>query len=181
MKSKINVILILFLLTNLTFGQKETWKLNPKKSFISYDANHLLHAWTGINNKIKGIAKIEVQDNEIKEIAILTLVKDFDSNNTGRDSHALEVLKSLSFPEVRFYADSIEVDQDSIKIRGLFNFHGINKTKSITAFLKDKNNKKILTGKFNLVPTDFDIELPSFMMVKIENLLIFNFNLEFEK
>ena len=30
-------------------------------------------------------------------------------------------------------------------------------------------------------PTDFDIELPSFMMVKIENLLIFNFNLEFEK
>ena len=71
MKSKINVILILFLLTNLTFGQKETWKLNQEKSFISYDANHLLHAWTGINNKIKGIAKIEVQDNKIKEIAIL--------------------------------------------------------------------------------------------------------------
>jgi hypothetical protein len=37
----------------------------------------------------------------------------------------------------------------------------------------------ILSGTFDVKPTDFDIELPSFMMVKMEDLLQFKFDLEF--
>ena len=181
MKSKIKFSLALLFLVNLCLGQNQTWKLNTEESYISYDANHVLHAWTGTNTSIKGVAKLDTQNNEIKEIAIITLVQDFDSNNTGRDAHALEVLESLSFPEVRFYADSIKVVGDSINIKGLFNFHGVNQTKSINAYLENKKNSKILVGGFNLLPSDFQIQLPSFMMVKMEDLLTFNFKLEFLK
>ena len=156
-------------MVNLCIAQKETWTLNPENSFISYDAKHILHSWKGMNTNVKGIAKVEA--NKINQIAILTLVKDFDSNNSGRDAHALEVLESLSYPEVRFYSDSITVAQDSIKITGLFNFHGVNQSRSIAALIENEKNKKIIRGSFKLTPSDFDIKLPSLMMVKIENLL----------
>ena len=166
-------------MVNLCIAQKETWTLDPENSFISYDAKHILHSWKGMNTNVKGIAKVEA--NKINQIAILTLVKDFDSNNSGRDAHALEVLQSLSYPEVRFYSDSITVAQDSIKITGLFNFHGVNQSRSIAALIENEKNKKIIRGSFKLTPSYFDIKLPSLMMVKMENLLLFNFKLEFIK
>lgn len=179
MTSKKHLSLFFLLMVNLCIAQKETWTLNPENSFISYDAKHILHSWKGMNTNVKGIAKVEA--NKINQIAILTLVKDFDSNNSGRDAHALEVLESLSYPEVRFYSDSITVAQDSIKITGLFNFHGVNQSRSIAALIENEKNKKIIRGSFKLTPSDFDIKLPSLMMVKIENLLLFDFKLEFIK
>ena len=179
MISKKHLSLFFLLMVNLCIAQKETWTLDPENSFISYDAKHILHSWKGMNTNVKGIAKVEA--NKINQIAILTLVKDFDSNNSGRDAHALEVLQSLSYPEVRFYSDSITVAQDSIKITGLFNFHGVNQSRSIAALIENEKNKKIIRGSFKLTPSDFDIKLPSLMMVKMENLLLFNFKLEFIK
>lgn len=179
MTSKKHLSLFFLLMVNLCIAQKETWTLNPENSFISYDAKHILHSWKGMNTNVKGVAKVEA--NKINQIAILTLVKDFDSNNSGRDAHALEVLESLSYPEVRFYSDSITVAQDSIKITGLFNFHGVNQSRSIAALIENEKNKKIIRGSFKLTPSDFDIKLPSLMMVKMENLLLFDFKLEFIK
>lgn len=179
MTSKKHLSLFFLLMVNLCIAQKETWTLNPENSFISYDAKHILHSWKGMNTNVKGVAKVEA--NKINQIAILTLVKDFDSNNSGRDAHALEVLESLSYPEVRFYSDSITVAQDSIKITGLFNFHGVNQSRSIAALIENEKNKKIIRGSFKLTPSDFDIKLPSLMMVKIENLLLFDFKLVFIK
>ena len=179
MISKKHLSLFFLLMVNLCIAQKETWTLDPENSFISYDAKHILHSWKGMNTNVKGVAKVEA--NKINQIAILTLVKDFDSNNSGRDAHALEVLESLSYPEVRFYSDSITVAQDSIKITGLFNFHGVNQSRSIAALIENEKNKKIIRGSFKLTPSDFDIKLPSLMMVKMENLLLFNFKLEFIK
>ena len=179
MISKKHLSLFFLLMVNLCIAQKETWTLNPENSFISYDAKHILHSWKGMNTNVKGVAKVEA--NKINQIAILTLVKDFDSNNSGRDAHALEVLESLSYPEVRFYSDSITVAQDSIKITGLFNFHGVNQSRSIAALIENEKNKKIIRGSFKLTPSDFDIKLPSLMMVKMEILLLFNFKLEFIK
>lgn len=179
MTSKKHLSLFFLLMVNLCIAQKETWTLDPENSFISYDAKHILHSWKGMNTNVKGVAKVEA--NKINQIAILTLVKDFDSNNSGRDAHALEVLESLSYPEVRFYSDSITVAQDSIKITGLFNFHGVNQSRSIAALIENEKNKKIIRGSFKLTPSDFDIKLPSLMMVKMENLLLFDFKLEFIK
>ena len=78
MKSKIKFSLALLFLVNLCLGQNQTWKLNTEESYISYDAKHVLHAWTGTNTSIKGVAKLYTQNNEIKE------------NNQGRAYKRIE-------------------------------------------------------------------------------------------
>ena len=84
----------LIIFTNLVFAQSEKWKINSSQSFISYSGNHILHSWEGINNNIFGLFVVN-SENNISEIAILTKVEDFDSGNSNRDSHALEILESL--------------------------------------------------------------------------------------
>ena len=39
----------------------------------------------------------------------------------------------------------------------------------------------VLNGNFKIKPTDFEIDLPSFMMVKIDDVLNFEFELTFNK
>jgi len=162
-------------------AQNERWTLNTEKSVISYSANHLLHPWEGTNQNVKGILLIHPDEKEIKELAVLTLVRDFDSKNSGRDAHALEVLEALSFPEVRFYSNLTENKKDSILIHGKLDFHGVLKNHTIVAHQKKTPQGIVLKGSFKIKPTDFGIELPSFMMVKIDNLLSFKFELEFTK
>jgi len=162
-------------------AQEIKWKLNSNKSEISYSANHVLHPWKGTNKNVKGVLLLQEETNEIKELALLTLVRDFDSKNSGRDAHALEVLEALSFPEVRFYSNSLEVKQDSLLIHGQMDFHGIVKNHTVTAFKEEKNNQLVLRGNFNIQPTQYGIELPSFMMIKMDDLMVFNFELVFSK
>ena len=58
----------------------------------------------GVNDNVSGVI---IYDNEISKIAIAAKVVDFDSGNSGRDSHSLEVLEALKFPNIKFYSDDI--------------------------------------------------------------------------
>lgn len=178
---RLPVSLFFLLFIQISLAQNQKWKLNSSQSQISYEAIHLLHPWEGVNKHLKGVLLFDPAVDEIKEIAILTQVRDFDSKNSGRDAHALEVLEALSFPEVRFYANLIEYKKDSILIHGQFDFHGVTKNQTLIAKHKISLNKMNLSGTFTLKITDYGIKPPSFMMVKMEDLLNFKFNLTFEK
>lgn len=173
-------ISILFLICSAINAQEKQWILNSDKSQISYTAKHLLHAWEGVNKKPKAIAKINTLKNNLVEIAVLTYVRDFDSKNSGRDAHALEVLEALSYPEVRFYANQFEPIQDSLRLEGTLMFHGVSKPLSVNAHIVKGKSRWVLSGGFTIQPTDFEIELPSFMMVKMEDTLRFEYNLTFD-
>ncbi|MBT6160777.1 MAG: YceI family protein [Flavobacteriaceae bacterium] len=172
---------VLLLSFKTAMAQEQQLKLNTAESVISYKAKHILHAWEGINKQVKGILVKDEKSTDINKIAILVLVKDFDSNNSGRDAHALEVLEALSFPEVRFYSETIENEEKTIQLTGTFEFHGVKKEKKIPVAWTEKSDKLILKGNFELIPTDFGITLPSFMMVAMEDLLTFDFELTFNK
>ena len=170
---------LLLLCFHTSFAQNQKWSLNTDQSEISYNASHVLHPWEGINKQVKGVMLLDTEKNEIKELAVLTFIRDFDSKNSGRDAHALEVLEALSFPDVRFYSNLTENKNDSILIHGELDFHGVIKNYTFVAEQQNTSDTMILSGTFDVKPTDFDIELPSFMMVKMEDLLQFKFDLEF--
>jgi len=178
---KVRIISIFFFICSAVHAQQEQWILNTEKSQISYTAKHLLHAWEGVNRNFKAIAKSATGEDNLTEIAVLTYVRDFDSKNSGRDAHALEVLEALSYPEVRFYANQFEPIQDSLRIEGTLEFHGVSKPLSVNAFLEKGKRQWILSGGFTLQPTEFGIKLPSFMMVKMEDNLRFEYQLTFDK
>ena len=163
----------------LVHAQDQKWQLHTQTSKISYSANHILHPWKGINTNVKGVVVIAPETKDLKEMAVLARVQDFDSKNEGRDAHALEVLESLSFPEVRFYSNLIEQKKDSLFIHGQLDFHGVLKNTTIVGIKKTVEDQLVLSGNFEIKPTDFQIELPSFMMVKMDDLLKFEFELRF--
>ena len=170
---------IFFMGVLMLTAQEQKYQLNTEKSKITYSANHILHPWKGVNTKVKGVLVLNTNNQEIKEMAVLAFVQDFDSKNDGRDAHALEVLESLSYPEVRFYSDLIEQKKDSLFIHGQLDFHGVNKNITIVCANKFVENQFVLNGNFEIKPTDYKIQLPSFMMVKMDDFLKFEFELRF--
>ena len=152
---------------NFLYSQNTDWTIDGKNSSIKYEASHFLHDWSGINNNLKGT--IVSEDGEIQKIAVVGLVKDFDSGNTSRDANSHQILEILNYPQVKFFSDKIRVNGDRIKLNGFINFHGKTISKEINLIIKKGKRKIEITGDFNLVLTDFEIQLPSFMFKKIRN------------
>ena len=179
------LVLFIVLHYNLVLGQSnstdETWAINNNSSEILYLGKHFLHDWSGKNNNIKGLLLINQASNEINKIAVLLYVKDFDSGNSNRDSHSLEVLNALKFPEIRFYSENIISDNESITFKGNLEFHGKTISKDIIAVVNSKNNKIQLEGNFKISLNEFGIKAPSFMLSEMQDLIDLSFSLEFIK
>ena len=120
-------------------------------------------------------------ENNISEIAILTKVEDFDSGNSNRDSHALEILESLKYPQIRFYSNNIIVNNDEVEIFGKLTFFGKSVEKKINSQIILDENQIILSGKFDLILSDFQIKLPSFLGVKIDDIVKISFKIDVNK
>ena len=152
--------------------------INNEKSTISYNAKHVLHAWDGVNDNISGVI---IYDNVISKIAIAAKVVDFDSGNSGRDSHSLEVLEALKFPNIKFYSDDIETEGNAITFNGDIEFHGQKKPITVLGTVDDNENLINVTGKFQIIPSEFSIKLPSFMLIEMEDYLNISFDIQFDK
>lgn len=176
MKIKLALLALIFCL-KFNFAQEIQLKIETEVSSIKYKGDHLLHSWEGINNNVNGIAILNSKSNKIEKIAILIYVRDFDSGNSGRDAHSLEVLEALKYPEIRFYSESIKIVDDKINFKGTFNFHGIKIEKELVGNLNRKNDIWDISGNFKLVPSDFGVKLPSFLSVKMKNLLDIDYSI----
>ena len=168
---------ILLLVFNFSFSQS-TLMINNEKSTISYNAKHVLHAWDGVNDNISGVI---IYDNVISKIAIAAKVVDFDSGNSGRDSHSLEVLEALKFPNIKFYSDDISIQGNAITFNGDIEFHGQKKPITVLGTIDDNESLINVTGKFQIIPTEFSIKLPSFMLIEMEDYLNISFDIQFDK
>jgi polyisoprenoid-binding protein YceI len=178
---QLRISLFIFLTHLSLIGQEVRKDVNDQSSFIQYKGKHLLHDWDGINQKVKGIAVIDEATDEIVKIALLANVRDFDSNNSSRDAHALEVLEALQYPEIKFYSDEIKYNSKTVRFSGSLEFHGISITQSIEADLSKTELGSEFLGEFQLIPSDFGIELPSFLSVKMKDLLKINYRIVIDK
>ena len=170
----------LIIFTNLVFAQSEKWKINSVSSYISYSGNHFLHSWEGINNNVFGLFVVDSELN-ISDIAIIIKVEDFNSGNSNRDSHALEILESLKYPQIRFYSNDINFINNEIEIFGKLTFFGKSIEKKINSKIKLEENQILLSGKFDVILSDFKVNLPSFLGVKIDDIIKISFKIEVNK
>ncbi|MDB4093696.1 YceI family protein [Flavobacteriaceae bacterium] len=169
--------LIFISISSLSAQNENKWMLDGEKSLIEYSAKHLLHAWSGVNNDVKGVF---LEDSKSK-IAISANIADFDSGISNRDSNAIRVLNALNFPNVKFFSDDILISSDSIELNGELDFHGKKINKIVNAsYIKGIDNLTI-EGDFSIILTDFEIKLPSLMLVKMDDLAKINFKLIFIK
>ena len=109
-----NIIFISLLFVQLL--QAQQFVLDSEKSFITYSGSHPLHDWEGTSNDVKGI--FIFQDEIPSRIAISTSVNSFNSKNSSRDAHSLEILDAINFPKVTFYSDQISLKENSVSYSG---------------------------------------------------------------
>ena len=168
------IISLLLVLTTFNLSSQEIKRVDSEKSFINYTGKHFLHKWSAENKNISGL--IQIENEAISNIGVVAKVSDFRSGNSNLDSNSLRVLDALQFPNVIFKSTSINQENGQIKIDGIMNFHGIEKDISISAKLVQLEESIQLSGKFSVYLTEFLIDRPSLLTMKVDD----EINLEFE-
>ncbi|MDE3235536.1 MAG: YceI family protein [Bacteroidota bacterium] len=157
----------------------KTVRADKTKSYITYHMSHPLHNWDGTSKEVDAVIQYDAVSRHILKVAALAKVASFDSKNSNRDSHMLEVTDAIKFPSVSFVSSSIVYSGSSINVSGTLSFHGLNKNISFTANEQEQGSHKIVTGKFVLLLDDFKVERPSMMMMKTDNEMKFDFVMDF--
>ena len=162
--------LLFLLLLSPGFLMAQTKKpLDKKKSTITYSMNHLLHAWDGTSSDLNGAVQLKA-DGSIEKVAIVSKVSAFDSKSSNRDAHLLEVVEALKYPNISFYSTSVTTGKDgSLDVKGVLQFHGVNKETTFKATTKSLNGATQVTGNFIFLLEDFKIDRPSFMLKPVDN------------
>ncbi len=149
-------------------------------STVSYAAKHPLHAWEGISRAVNCAVTYNDETKQIENVAVSIKVASFDSGNSNRDSHALEVLDGLTYPNVTFVSSDVKTAPDgSITATGNLTFHGVTKPATLQATRKDTDGKMRLTGEFPISLTAHSVERPSFLGLKTQDIMTLGFNVVF--
>ena len=170
-----NKILFLLLFVPLILTAQQL-RVDTSNSYITYEASHPVHDWSGTSDAVQGVV---ITKNDIpNRMAIAATVSSFNSKNSNRDAHALEVLDALLFPKVSFYSEEMVLSKDSLNLNGELKFHGVSIPLETIASWTKSDNTYILEGEFNVQPSSFNIKLPSFMLVKMRDNMLIHFRLE---
>jgi polyisoprenoid-binding protein YceI len=144
-------------------------------SWVSYRLVHPLHTIDATSKDAVYQIELDPAKEEIKSVATQVDVMTFDSGNSNRDSHAMEVIDALTFPYASFSSTSIAHRGDSLTVSGKLTFHGITKDIVATAVSKWSPNRLEVRGSFDVSLTAFDIDRPSLLMIPVEDTLRFSF------
>lgn len=145
------------------------------ESSMTYKIVHPLHEIEATSKEAIYKVEIDLTKKEIESVSADVDVTTFDSGNSNRDSHAMEVIDAITYPEASFVSSSITQSGDSLKVAGKITFHGVTKDIVIDAASTWSANRVEVRGKFVLSLTAFSIERPSLLMIPVEDALRFTF------
>lgn len=153
-----------------------------EKSTITYHMRHKLHEWDGVSDKLKIQVNWEnvIPTNKITKIAISTKVSSFNSGLSNRDSHMIEVLDALSYPNIIFNSTSIVYNQNDLLVNGQLQFHGVTKQIYFNAKQINEEGNLFFEGIFPILLEDFKVQRPSLLFVKADNEIQIKFKLYFK-
>ena len=172
------IIYLLIALVTFNLSAQEIKKVDSERSIINYTGKHFLHKWSAENKNISGL--IQIENETISNIGVIAKVSDFRSGNSNLDSNSLRVLDALKFPNVIFKSTSIKQDNEQIMIDGILNFHGIEKDINISAKVVQVDGSTQLSGKFSVYLTEFLIDRPSLLTMKVDDEINLEFKLYFK-
>jgi polyisoprenoid-binding protein YceI len=116
----------------------------------------------------------DIADKKIRKVTAQVDVTTFDSGNSNRDSHAMEVVDAITYPYVTFTSTSVTQYGDSLRVEGKLMFHGVTKDIAMLGTAGWMQNKLEVNGSFVLSLTAFKIERPSLLLVPVSDDLHFS-------
>ena len=147
--------------------------LIPSESSVTYRLVHPLHEIEATSKNVQYLLDADVAAKKVEHVAAQVDVTTFDSGNSNRDSHAMEVIDAITYPDVRFMSTSITQSGDSIHVTGRLTFHGVTRDVTIGGMLTWSSQELVMHGGFDLSLEAFKIERPSLLMIPVEDKLSF--------
>ncbi len=181
MKSFNRFLVLLLLPISLVAQQQDAIKVFADKgvSTITYAMKHPMHEWEGVSKDVNAVIVYNKATKTVEQAVVSLRVDSFDSGNSNRDSHALEVLEGLKFPKVTFVSTKIKPNGNGLIIDGNLTFHGVVKPITLTVRREDGTSKINFEGKLDVLLSDYKVDRPSLFGVKTDDIINLKFNLSF--
>ncbi len=148
-------------------------------SFLKYILVHPLHHVEGISKDLVCTMDYDDATHTVTAASFEAEVSSFDSGNSSRDSHAMEVLDALTFPVVSFKSSSIDASGQNLEVKGDLTFHGQTKPISFPATLTSEGGKLSVAGGAAVSLTAYGIERPSLLLIPVNDTLHIAFTMVF--
>src|SRR5271169_6775010 len=170
MITKVNVFVCWFLLSGtVCWTQTKQVELLKDESSITYRIVHPLHEIEATSKDATYQLEIDTTKKEIVSVSATVDVTTFDSGNSNRDSHAMEVIDAIDYPEASFDGTGFTQKGDSLYITGKVTFHGVTRDVTAGAVAHWSQEKVVVLGSFVLSLEAFKIERPSLLLVPVED------------
>lgn len=172
-------ILLLVLLAVLVVvpvpAQVKHLQQRKEESSMTYRMVHPLHKIEATSKEVVYELEADPGTKQFKRVSGWVDVTTFDSGNSNRDSHAMEVIDAITYPDAKFEGTGFTQKGDSLIITGKVTFHGVTREMSAGAVSHWSEGKLEVDGSFELSLAAFKIDRPSLLMIPVEDTLSFSF------
>jgi|SRR5579862_2172915 len=162
-------LISLFLLLALSplFAADNQWVL--KQSSLTYHVSHPLHQSEGVSHAARG--KGICHEGQC-DFLIAVPVKSFDSGDSNRDLHMIQVTRGAEFPMVTVRTRLPESASGSTLIKADLEIQFAGQTaqyKQIPFEVVTQGQEKKITGTIPATLSDFKIDPPSLLTLPVKN------------
>ncbi len=148
-------------------------------STLQYLLVHPLHEVEGICKDLSCTVQYDDATHTVTHASFSADVSSFDSGNSNRDSHAMEVLDALEYPTVSFESTAIRQTGGDLAVTGNLTFHGQTRPVSFAATDSTRRDTLSVQGTAKVSLTAFGIERPSLLMIPVHDTLSISFLMRF--
>jgi len=161
------LVFFLFAAISRLSAADSTWVL--KESALTYHVSHPLHQTDGVSHAARGKG---ICHGGQCDFLIAVPVKSFDSGDSNRDLHMIQVTKGAEYPMVMVRTRLPESEEASSTIRAdlEIQFAGqIAHYQQVPFEVKSEGNLKHITGSIPTTLADFKIDPPSLLTMPVKN------------
>jgi hypothetical protein len=166
MNKRILPLLLLLAVPNL-FAADHQWML--KQSTLTYHVSHPLHQSEGVSRAARG--KGVCHDGQC-DFLIAVPVKSFDSGDSNRDLHMIQVTRGAEFPMVTVRTRLPESASASATVKADLEVQFAGQTaryQQVAFEVVTQGNEKKISGTIPTTLTDFKIDPPSLLALPVKN------------
>jgi len=167
MNAKVLAVLCLLALPQLAPTADSQWVL--EQSTLAYHVSHPLHQSDGISHAARG--KGVCHDGQC-DFLIAVPVKSFDSGDSNRDLHMLQVTRGAQFPMVTVRTRLPVADSTSATIHADLEIQFAGQTaqyKRVPFQLVRQGNGTRISGTIPATLSDFKIDPPTLLTLPVKN------------
>jgi polyisoprenoid-binding protein YceI len=154
-----------------------TFRIDPAHSTIVYAMEHPAHSWTGTSRRVSGALQVD-DAGRVTGGDVAAPVASFDSGNRSRDSHMVEATEAYLYRDVRFHLTGVTPTAEAEGVaEGALTFHGVTRPLRVPVRIERAADGLHVRGHFEATLTEFGVERPSLLMVRVRDWIGVTFDL----